>query len=80
MPTRRAVLSTPISLAFISPSVVLIFLFLIYPFFSIITMSFTNQSLTGANASNPQFVGLNNYMSLFNRETWMDRGQFGPVC
>jgi multiple sugar transport system permease protein len=77
MPTRRAVLSRPISLAFISPSAVLIFLFLIYPFFSIITMSFTNQSLTGVNASNPQYVGLDNYVSLFNRETWMNRGQFG---
>ncbi len=77
MPKRRAVLPGPVSLAFISPSAVLIFLFLIYPFFSIITMSFTNQSLTGANASNPQFVGTDNYTSLFNGETWMNRGQFG---
>jgi len=76
MPKRRAVLPGPISLAFISPSAVLIFLFLIYPFFSIITMSFTNQSLTGANASNPQYVGLANYTSLFNGDTWMN-GQFG---
>ncbi|MCC7451419.1 MAG: sugar ABC transporter permease [Anaerolineae bacterium] len=77
MSTRRAVLSKPISLAFISPAAVLIFLFLIYPFFSIITMSFTNQSLTGVNASNPRYVGLDNYLSLFRQETWLDRGQFG---
>lgn len=77
MPTVRAVLSRPVSLAFISPSTLLIFLFLIYPFFSIITMSFTNQTLTGANAANPQFVGLANYVSLFNRDTWLKRGEFG---
>ncbi len=77
MPKPRAVLSRPVSLAFISPAAVLIFLFLIYPFFSIISMSLTNQSLTGANASNPQFVGLDNYTSLFESDTWMNRGQFG---
>jgi multiple sugar transport system permease protein len=40
-------------------------------------MSFTNQSLTGATARNPQYVGLENYTSLFDSSTWMTRGEFG---
>jgi multiple sugar transport system permease protein len=77
MSKGRAVLSRAASITFISPAMLLILLFLIYPFFSIILMSFTNQTLTGANARNPQVVGLQNYVSLFNSETWMNRGQFG---
>src|SRR5262245_5751485 len=77
MSKGRAVLSRAASITFISPATLLILLFLIYPFFSIISMSFTNQTLTGANARNVQFVGLDNYTSLFNSETWMNRGQFG---
>lgn len=74
---QRTTISRPISLAFISPAFVLIVLFLIYPFFSIFSMSFTNQSLTGAAARNPQYVGLDNYAQLFNTATWMNRGEFG---
>ncbi|MBK8026975.1 MAG: sugar ABC transporter permease [Chloroflexi bacterium] len=74
---RRNTLSRPMSLAFISPAFLLIALFLIYPFFSIFSMSFTNQALTGAAARNPQFVGLDNYAALFNPDTWMNRGEFG---
>lgn len=77
MQTKTAILSRPISLALISPSVLLVALFLLYPFFSIFVMSFTNQSLTGAAARNPQFVGLANYAALFNFDTWMNRGEFG---
>ncbi len=60
-----------------SPSLVLVALFLLYPFFSIFFMSFTNQTLTGAAARNPQFIGLENYAELFNFDTWMQRGEFG---
>ncbi len=77
MQTKTAILSRPISLALISPSAVLVALFLLYPFFSIFFISFTNQSLTGAAALNPQFVGLANYTALFNFDTWMNRGEFG---
>lgn len=71
------ILSRPISFAFISPALVLIALFLLYPFISIFFMSFTNQSLTGAAARNPQFIGFDNYAALFNTSTWMNRGEFG---
>jgi multiple sugar transport system permease protein len=74
---RRPILSRRVSLAFISPSAVMIILFLIYPFFSIISMSFTNYALTGIHANNPDFVGLQNYTKLFDTETWMNRGEFG---
>lgn len=74
---RPTILSRRMSLAFVTPAAVLIILFLIYPFFSIISMSFTNQSLTGAAARNPQFVGLENYTNLFDFENWMSRGEFG---
>jgi multiple sugar transport system permease protein len=40
-------------------------------------MSFTNQSLTGAAARNPQFVGLENYANLFDFDNWMNKGEFG---
>lgn len=77
MRAQNSILSRQISLAFISPSAVLIALFLIYPFFSIFFMSFTNQSLTGATALNPQYVGFQNYLDLFDFKTWMNRGEFG---
>jgi multiple sugar transport system permease protein len=77
MQKRVTLLSRPISLAFISPALVLVALFLIYPFFSIFFMSFTNQALTGAAARNVQFVGLQNYVDLFDFNTWMNRGEFG---
>lgn len=74
---QRTVISRPVSLAFISPAFVLVVLFLIYPFFSIFAMSFTNQALTGAAARNPQYVGFENYANLFDFNTWMNRGEFG---
>jgi multiple sugar transport system permease protein len=74
---QRATLSTRASLGFVTPAFILIALFLIYPFFSIVAMSFTNQSLTGAAARNPQFVGLENYANLFDFDNWMNKGEFG---
>lgn len=77
MQTKTSILSRPISIAFISPAMVLVVLFLLYPFFSIFFMSFTNQTLTGAAARNPQYIGLQNYADLFDFNTWMNRGEFG---
>lgn len=77
MRAQNRILSRRVSLAFVSPAVILIALFLIYPFFSIFFMSFTNQSLTGAAALNPQNVGFANYLDLFDFKTWMNRGEFG---
>lgn len=74
---QRAFLSRPVGLLFLAPALVFIAVFLIYPFFSIFIMGFTNQSLLGATAQNPEFVGLKNYTDLFNPEIWMRRGQMG---
>lgn len=74
---QRAILSRPLSLLFILPAVLFVALFLLYPFFAIFQMSFTNQALVGANALNPQNVGLQNYADLFNFDDWMRRGELG---
>ena len=74
---RPSLLSWRMSLAFLSPAAILIFMFLIYPFFSIFSMSFTNQTLTGKTALNPQYVALDNYTDLFAGNNWMNRGEFG---
>ncbi len=59
------------------PAFLFVIVFLIYPFFSIFMMSFTNQTLVGTAAANPQNVGLANYVDLFNGANWMRRGEFG---
>jgi len=74
---QRAILSRPLSLLFLTPALVFVALFLLYPFISIFQMSFTNQTLVGTNALNPQNVGLQNYIELFNFEKWMRRGEMG---
>jgi multiple sugar transport system permease protein len=74
---QRAILSRPLSLLFVLPAAIFLVLFLFYPFFAIIQMSVTNQALVGANALNPQNVGLANYADLFNFEDWMRRGEMG---
>jgi multiple sugar transport system permease protein len=70
-------LSRPVGVLFLLPALVFVAVFLIYPFFSIFFMSFTNQTLVGAAAANPQYVGLGNYAELFNFERWMRRGELG---
>lgn len=77
MEQRRPILSLKTGLVFLLPAFVFVLLFLIVPFVWIIIISFTNQSLTGATALHPQFVGLNNYLDLFKFSTWMTRGNFG---
>jgi multiple sugar transport system permease protein len=74
---QRSLLSRPVAFLFLLPAVCFILVFLIYPFFSIFQMSFTNLTLVGANALNPQNVGLQNYIDLFNFDRWMRRGEMG---
>ncbi len=77
MNMQRSLLSRPVGLLFLLPAFLFVIVFLIYPFFSIFMMSFTNQTLVGTAAANPQNVGLANYLDLFNAANWMRRGEFG---
>ncbi len=74
---QRSILSRRISVLFASPAFIFIALFLIYPFVSIIFISMTNRTLVGATAQNPDFVGLDNYIRLFEPSRWMNRGEMG---
>lgn len=74
---QRTLMSRPVGMFFLLPALVFVFVFLIYPFISIFFMSFTNLTLVGVNAANPQFVGLDNYAQLFNFDRWMRRGELG---
>jgi len=77
MEQRRPILSRKTGFVFLIPAFVFVLLFLIVPFVWIIFVSFTNQTLTGETALNPQFVGWNNYLNLFDFSKWMTRGNFG---
>lgn len=77
MEQRRPILPLKTGLIFLLPAFVFVLLFLIVPFVWIFIVSFTNQTLTGATALNPQFVGLKNYLDLFDFSTWMAHGNFG---
>lgn len=72
-----ALLSRRAALMFLTPGAILVGLFVIAPFFWVIFVSFTNRTLLGATALNPDFVGLQNYLALFNPSTFFTRGQFG---
>ncbi|NLF74346.1 MAG: sugar ABC transporter permease [Chloroflexi bacterium] len=60
-----------------TPALFFVAIFLILPFFWIFYLSFTNRTLTGITAANPEFVGLENYRRLFDLDQWMRYGQFG---
>lgn len=55
---------------FLAPVLVLVGLFIIWPAVWAIVQSFTNRSLTGATALNPQFIGLDNYQRLLQDENF----------
>jgi multiple sugar transport system permease protein len=74
---KFSLLSTRAGALFLLPGAILVCLFVIAPFFWVIVVSFTNSSLLGPGALNPQFVGLDNYIRLFNPATFFSRGQFG---
>ena len=77
MEQRRPILSFKTGITFLLPAFFFVLLFLIVPFVWVIIISFTDQTLTGVSAQNPQFVGLKNYSDLFDFSTWMTRGNFG---
>ena len=72
-----ALLSNRAGAAFLTPAGLLVAVFVIFPFFWVIFVSFTNRTLLGRTALNPEFVGLANYLSLFDPATFFQRGQFG---
>lgn len=77
MERRAGVFSGRVGLVFLSPALLFVAVFLIFPFLWIFYLSFTNQTLTGATAANPSFVGLQNYLRLFDFDRWMRAGEFG---
>ncbi|MFQ5971262.1 MAG: carbohydrate ABC transporter permease [Alphaproteobacteria bacterium] len=77
MEQRSGIISTRVGVGFIFPAVVFVLVFLIVPFFWVFLLGFTNQTLTGATAANPEFVGLQNYARLFDFSRWTRRGEFG---
>ncbi|KZK85630.1 Inner membrane ABC transporter permease protein YcjO [Pseudovibrio sp. Ad46] len=72
-----SLLSVRAGTLFFSPAAALVGAFVIVPFFWVIFVSFTNRTLLGKTALNPEFVGFDNYVALFNMETFFTRGQFG---
>jgi multiple sugar transport system permease protein len=72
-----SLLSNRAGAAFLTPGAILVIAFVILPFFWVIFVSFTNRTLLGATALNPEFVGLRNYIQLFSSEGFFRRGQFG---
>jgi len=62
---------------FLAPAFFFIGLFLLFPFIWVFIISFTNVALTGPTALNPAFVGLENYVRLFDFSRWMRSGEFG---
>lgn len=53
------------SLLFLSPSLILLLIFFISPMVLTVLFSFTNLSLTGADASNLHFIGFENFTRMF---------------
>lgn len=70
------VLSRPVGLLFLAPTAILVGIFVLFPFFWVFYISFTNQTLTGTTAIQPSFVGLDNFRRLFDFSVWMQSGQF----
>lgn len=74
---RRPILSLPAGLVFLLPAGVFVAAFIVLPFFWIAAVSFTNRTLTGRTAINPEFVGLANYQRLFDFSRFLNSGEFG---
>ncbi len=60
-----------------APAGLLVGAFVIVPFFWVIFVSFTNRTLLGRTAANPEFVGLQNYIDLFTSNRFLEPGEFG---
>jgi multiple sugar transport system permease protein len=74
---RFTLLSARAGAAFMTPAALLVGAFVIVPFFWVIFVSFTNRSLLGRTALQPEFVGFENYLALFDPDGFFTRGQFG---
>jgi len=72
-----SLLSTRAGAAFLTPAGLLVAVFVIAPFFWVIFVSFTNRTLLGRTALNPEFIGFGNYLTLFDFDNFFQRGQFG---
>lgn len=72
-----SLLSRRAAALFMTPAALLVAIFVLLPFFWVIFVSFTNRTLLGRTALNPEFVGLTNYLRLFDPATFFTRGQFG---
>lgn len=72
-----SLLSSRAGVIFLAPAAALVGLFVIFPFFWVIFVSFTNRTLLGRTALSPDFVGLQNYLTLFDPAIFFTRGQFG---
>lgn len=70
-------LSYRIGLLFLLPTLLFVGVFILFPFVWVFFLSFTNQTLTGTTALRWEFIGLENYRSLFNPNKWMRYGEFG---
>jgi multiple sugar transport system permease protein len=75
--TEQQLLSRRAGLAFVAPALLFIALFLLFPFVWVFIISFTDRALLGLAAREPQFIGLDNYLRLFDFDRWMRRGEFG---
>jgi multiple sugar transport system permease protein len=58
--------------AFVAPALGLIGVFLIFPALWTLYLGFTNLGLTGIEAANPEFVGLENYLSTLTDPNFMN--------
>ncbi len=74
---RRTILSVPAGLLFLLPAGLFVIAFIVVPFFWIAGVSFTNRTLTGRTAFDPDFVGLANYLRLFDPSRFLNSGEFG---
>lgn len=77
MEKRPGVFSGRVGIAFLTPAMFFVAIFLLLPFFWVFYLSFTNRTLTGVTAAHPEFVGFANYERLFNFDRWMRFGEFG---
>jgi len=76
---RRAIFSAKVGFLFLAPALAFVAVFLLYPFVRVFLLSFTNQTLLGTTAPNPEWVGFDNYRRLFDFDRWMRLGEFGSA-
>jgi len=76
-PRNFTLLSNRAGTLFVTPAALLVSVFVILPFFWVIFVSFTNRTLLGRTALDPDFVGFANFVALFDPASFFQRGQFG---